>query len=98
MILETRSYGDPSAPVLAVLHGGPGAPGYPAAFAQIEVPVLMLHGDHDPHPGRLIRDSLAPHLSQLEYVEFERCGHYLWLEKHAREPLFARLGAWLEAS
>ena len=71
---------------------------YPAAFARIEVPVLMLHGDHDPHPGRLIRDSLTPHLPQLEYVEFERCGHYLWLERHAREPLFARLRAWLETS
>lgn len=69
---------------------------YPAAFARIEAPVLMLHGDTDPHPGTMIRDSLLPHLPQLEYVEFERCGHYLWLERHAREPFFARLRAWLE--
>lgn len=69
---------------------------YPAAFARIEAPVLMLHGDTDPHPGTMIRDCLLPHLPQLEYVEFERCGHYLWLERYAREPFFARLRAWLE--
>ena len=38
-------------------------------------PVLMLHGAQDPHPGDLVRDSLAPHLGSLEYVELERCGH-----------------------
>jgi pimeloyl-ACP methyl ester carboxylesterase len=27
---------------------------YPAAFAAIKVPVLMVHGAFDPHPGRLI--------------------------------------------
>jgi pimeloyl-ACP methyl ester carboxylesterase len=49
---------------------------YPAAFANIRVPVLMVHGDYDPHPGHLIRDSLRPYLPQLEYRELERCGHY----------------------
>jgi pimeloyl-ACP methyl ester carboxylesterase len=69
---------------------------YPAAFARIEAPVLMLHGDTDPHPGAMIRDGLLAHVPQLEYVEFERCGHYLWLERHARESFFARLRAWLK--
>lgn len=69
---------------------------YPAAFARIEVPVLLLQGDSDPHPGAMIRDSLLPHLPQLEYVELERCGHYLWLERHAREPFYARLRGWLK--
>ena len=27
---------------------------YPASFAAIKVPVLMVHGTFDPHPGRLI--------------------------------------------
>ena len=31
---------------------------YPAAFAAINVPVIMLHGAVDPHPGRMIRASL----------------------------------------
>ena len=68
---------------------------YPAAFAAIDAPVLMLHGTVDPHPGRMIRASLEPHLPQLEYHEWERCGHYPWLEKAAREEFFAVLREWL---
>ena len=68
---------------------------YPAAFAVIEAPVLMLHGAADPHPGDLIRASLKPHLQRLEYREWERCGHYPWLERAAREEFFAVLRGWL---
>jgi pimeloyl-ACP methyl ester carboxylesterase len=70
---------------------------YPAAFRAILVPVLMLHGTYDPHPGALIRDGLAPLIPQLEYREWERCGHYPWLEKHARDDFYATLRAWLRA-
>jgi len=68
---------------------------YPAAFAGIEAPVLMLHGAWDPHPGALIRASLEPHLSRLEYREWERCGHYPWLERHVRQEFLDVLQAWL---
>ncbi len=68
---------------------------YPAAFADIESPVLMLHGGADPHPGRMTYDSLAPFLRRLDYVELERCGHYPWLEKHARDEFFSVLRDWL---
>ena len=37
---------------------------YPAAFASIETPVLMLHGADDPHPGRIIRASLERYMPQ----------------------------------
>jgi pimeloyl-ACP methyl ester carboxylesterase len=68
---------------------------YPAAFVAIEAPVLMLHGAVDPHPGRMIRVSLAPYLPQLEYLEWERCGHYPWLERAVRDEFFAILRTWL---
>jgi len=68
---------------------------YPAAFAAIDAPVLMLHGAVDPHPGPMIRSSLVPHLPQLEYREWERCGHYPWLEKAVREEFFIVLREWL---
>ena len=68
---------------------------YPAAFANIQVPVLMVHGDYDPHPGRLIRNSLRPYLPQLEYRELEHCGHYPWQEKYAAETFFALIYDWL---
>ena len=70
---------------------------YPAAFSAIRRPVLMLHGDADPHPGRRIQASLQPYLPQLEYREWERCGHYPWLERAAREEFFACLREWLAA-
>ncbi len=70
---------------------------YPAAFAAIEAPVLMLHGAVDPHPGSMIRDSLKPHLPQLEYRQFERCGHYPWMERAVRDEFFETLRGWLQA-
>ena len=68
---------------------------YPRAFQAIQSPVLMVHGDYDPHPGEMIRDSLLPHLPQLEYLELERCGHSPWIEKSAREDFFSKAGEWL---
>jgi pimeloyl-ACP methyl ester carboxylesterase len=68
---------------------------YPAAFSAVVVPVLVLHGAADPHPGRMIRASLSPYLPQLEYREWDRCGHYPWLEKAARVEFFSALRAWL---
>jgi pimeloyl-ACP methyl ester carboxylesterase len=71
---------------------------YPAAFAAIKVPVLMVHGTYDPHPGRLISAGLRPYLPQLEYRELERCGHHPWLEKAAADQFFALVHEWLAAT
>ncbi len=69
----------------------------PQRFAGIDAPVLMLHGDTDPHPGRGTCERLRPLLPQLEYVEFPRCGHEPWNERHARQPFLATLLAWIRA-
>jgi pimeloyl-ACP methyl ester carboxylesterase len=68
---------------------------YPAAFAAIGVPVLMLHGAQDPHPGRVIHAGLKAFMPHIEYRELNRCGHYPWLEKWARERFFHVLHRWL---
>jgi len=68
---------------------------YPAAFAAIKRPVLMLHGADDPHPGRMIRTSLERYMPQLQYREWDRCGHSPWLERFAREEFFGVLREWL---
>ena len=68
---------------------------YPRAFTAIKSPVLMLHGAYDPHPGKMIRDSLLPFVRQLEYRELNRCGHSPWLEQHAKEDFFSILKQWL---
>lgn len=68
---------------------------YPAAFAKIGAPVLMLHGAADPHPGELIRANLQRYVRQLEYYEWDRCGHYPWLEKAVRDDFYTVLREWL---
>ena len=68
---------------------------YPAAFAAIHEPVIMLHGDYDSHPGSMIRASLQPHLPRLEYREWKRCGHHPWLERAVRDEFLADLRVWL---
>ena len=68
---------------------------YPAAFTRISVPVLMVHGDWDPHPGRMTFSTLQGCMPQIEYTELQQCGHYPWREKAARDTLFEVLRAWL---
>ncbi len=68
---------------------------YPASFRAIRSPVLMIHGKYDPHPGRMIRDSLLPHIPHLEYRELSDCGHCPWRERTARETFFEGLIDWL---
>lgn len=50
---------------------------YPAAFARIEAPVTMLHGELDEHPGPMIRDNLRRYMPQLQYIEVAAAGHDL---------------------
>jgi pimeloyl-ACP methyl ester carboxylesterase len=70
---------------------------YPAAFASIQSPVIMLHGVYDPHPGRMIYDSLKPYIPKLEYKEWQKCGHYPWREKYARDDFFSVLTNWIKS-
>jgi pimeloyl-ACP methyl ester carboxylesterase len=68
---------------------------YPSAFSRIISPILMLHGSYDPYPGKMIRDSLKEHIPQLEYREFEKCGHQPSIEAFSREEFFFVIHRWL---
>ena len=68
---------------------------YPAAFSAIRSPILMLHGAADPHPGRMILAGLQKYAPQIEYREWERCGHYPWIERAVSEEFFHVLKDWL---
>ena len=70
---------------------------HPAAFAAISRPVLMLHGEADPHPGRSTWEDLRKHIPHLEYRELPKCGHSPWLERQAKRTFFETLEAWLAA-
>jgi len=68
---------------------------YPEAFRSIRCPVLMLHGDCDPHPGPATRDDLRAYIPHLEYRELARCGHSPWLERQACDEFHRVLAEWL---
>lgn len=91
--LDARAHDETWADMMRLQRDGT----YPAAFAAIAVPVLMIHGEQDPHPGRSISRDLRTYIPRLEYQELPMCGHSPWLERQARRAFFEIVGAWLEA-
>lgn len=70
---------------------------YPNAFSSISSPAIMFHGAYDPHPGRMIYDCLKRHMPQLEYTEWQACGHEPWREEEVHEHFYQTLLRWLNA-
>jgi len=62
---------------------------YPQSFTIIRCPVIMLH-------GKMIRDKLKQYIPQLEYHEFEKCGHSPSKEKYVKDDFFQVMCAWLK--
>lgn len=60
----------------------------PAEFTRIQSPVIMIHGDDDPHPGSLIYKSLTPFIPNIQYRELPRCGHTPWIEREAKDRFY----------
>jgi pimeloyl-ACP methyl ester carboxylesterase len=54
----------------------------------IACPVVAIHGDYDPHPIEGIRKPLQSVLQDFRVFVLEKCGHYPWIEQHAREGFF----------
>jgi len=52
-------------------------------FSRIKVPVVIIHGDYDPHPVEGIRPFLEECLPDTHFYLLSKCGHYPWLERHA---------------
>jgi pimeloyl-ACP methyl ester carboxylesterase len=60
--------------------------------AQVACPVLAIHGDYDPSPAAGVREPLARVLNvPFEFVLLKQCGHTPWLERQARDELYAVL-------
>lgn len=62
-------------------------------FSRIKIPVRVIHGDYDPHPIEGIRPFLEECLENVRFYILPRCGHYPWIEKHARERFFEIINA-----
>ncbi len=63
---------------------------------QIKCPVVAIHGDHDPHPAKGIRQSLSNMLTDFRFILLNKCGHYPWYEKQAKNNFYNILRQELE--
>lgn len=64
--------------------------------SKIKCPVVVIHGDYDPHPAQGVRESLSWLLPDFRFIFLEKCGHYPWLERYAREKFFSILKSEIE--
>jgi pimeloyl-ACP methyl ester carboxylesterase len=51
-------------------------------------PVVSLHGDYDPHPADGVREPLSAVLKNFRFTLIEKCGHYPWKEKYAKDLIY----------
>jgi len=68
------------------------APGYlQTEFSRITCPAVIIHGDYDPHPIDGIYPFLESCLPSVSLHLLSQCGHYPWIERHARDRFYALL-------
>lgn len=56
--------------------------------AKIKCPVVVIHGDYDPHPAEGVREPLSRTIRDFSFHLLEKCGHTPWKERHAREEFY----------
>jgi pimeloyl-ACP methyl ester carboxylesterase len=64
-------------------------PGYlKNLFSKINLPVVVIHGEYDPHPIEGIRPFLKECITNIHFYILPDCGHYPWNERRARDKFF----------
>jgi len=56
--------------------------------AEIRCPVIVIHGDYDPHPYRGVEEPLERILDDFQFFLLTKCGHTPWEERYARDAFF----------
>ena len=56
--------------------------------ANIKCPVIVIHGDYDPHPFEGVQEPLSKVLKDVKFVTLTNCGHTPWQEKQAKGKFF----------
>jgi pimeloyl-ACP methyl ester carboxylesterase len=56
--------------------------------ADIQCPVVAIHGDYDPHPAAGVKDPLSRVLKNFQFILLKECGHHPWLELKARHDFY----------
>jgi pimeloyl-ACP methyl ester carboxylesterase len=55
---------------------------------KIECPVVAIHGNYDPHPSEGVREPLSGILKDFRLILLEKCGHYPWVERYAKDRFY----------
>ncbi|MFC1864902.1 alpha/beta fold hydrolase [Chloroflexota bacterium] len=55
---------------------------------RIQCPVVAIHGDYDSHLAEGIKAPLSRILKEFQFILLEKCGHYPWLERSARDRFY----------
>lgn len=55
---------------------------------RIQCPVIAIHGDYDPHPSEGVKVPLSATLKDFRFILLEKCGHYPWFERSARDKFY----------
>ena len=58
----------------------------------ITCPVVVIHGDYDPHPYKGVKTPLSKELKDCKFILLKDCGHHPWLEKGAGDDFYKALG------
>lgn len=59
----------------------------------LKCPVYAIHGDYDPHPFEGVKEPCEKYIKDFEFFLLEKCGHYPWLEKNAKDKFYDILNA-----
>jgi pimeloyl-ACP methyl ester carboxylesterase len=63
------------------------------ALRHVRVPILVIHGEADPHSARGVVEPLRHAAGELRVVLLPRCGHEPWWERYAKDRFFDELRA-----
>jgi pimeloyl-ACP methyl ester carboxylesterase len=63
---------------------------------KIRCPVIVIHGDYDPHPIGGVKKPLFKINKRIKFILLEKCGHYPWYEKRARDEFFSTIYKFLK--
>lgn len=57
----------------------------------VTCPVIIFHGDYDPHPWQGVISPLRDRIRDVTFIRLKHCGHEPWLERQARDKFFKLL-------
>jgi len=55
---------------------------------KIICPVVAIHGDHDSHPYRGVKEPLTKTIKKFKFVFLKKCGHRPWIERYAKDRFY----------